>query len=120
MGFVPKRQAAEFELGGDLAGQRPRPIGVVVADHPHQRPAPRQITQALGVVGRQPRLGFAIVEGVAQQDHNRGGQRLDLGGQALERLAGVVGRQHLAAGGIGAALLQVQVGDHQGALGRQP
>ena len=42
-------------------------------------------------------------------------QRGDLGGQPRQGLGRVVGRQQLAARGVGRALLQVQVGDHQGA-----
>ena len=118
--LVAQGQAGDRKLVGDVSRQGARPVGVMVADHPDQSRRAGQGPQGLGVVAGQAILRLAIMEGVAQQDHGVGQGRHHLGLQAAQGLAGVVGRQHLAAHGVGRALLQVQVGDDEGPLLLQP
>ena len=59
-----------------------------------------------------------VVQAVAERDHGRGLVAVDDLGEALQRLARVVGRQKLAARGKGRALFEVQVGDDQRVLAR--
>ena len=87
---------------------------------PDQRPAAGEGQQAGAVIVGQAILGRRIVEGIAQQNDSPRGQPVDLAFQAIEGFAGVVGRQHLPSPGIGRALLEVQIGDHQGLIGDQP
>ena len=65
-----------------------------------------------GVIRRQSRLRPAVVKAVAEEDQRGGVQGRHLRFQPGQGLPGVVGRQHLAAGGVGRALLEVQVGHH--------
>ncbi|MEZ5947144.1 MAG: hypothetical protein R3C04_09900 [Hyphomonas sp.] len=73
-----------------------------------------------GIGFRQAQIGRAVMETVAEGEDGFG---LQSGREALDHgkgRAGVIGRQHLAAGSIGAAFLQVQVRHHKQAPGRPP
>ena len=128
-----------MEVAGDLAGggvrlrgvaEGERPEGdlrevppaegegawVVVAGDPDPV-APRQQRGEPGGVGRRKRgAGGAVVETVAEADDAQRRERGDLGGEAVEGLGRLVGRQQrAAAAGESLGLAEVQVGDQSSA-----
>ena len=66
----------------------------------------------------EPRRAGAVVEIVAEAEHPPRAGRADRQRQAIQRLAAVVGRQHLAMAGEEACLFEMEVGDQQRAFAR--
>ncbi len=118
--LVPQLQAQQVERLDRLPGQPLGRLRIVVAEHPDQGAAGGDGVDLAGVLGGQPLLGVAVVEGVPQQHHDARVQCRHLLGEPAQGVGGVVGRQELAAGGEGRPLLQVQVGRDQGAFALDP
>ena len=93
-------------------------LGVVVAGDPDPLAVLLHDLQDLELLQADALGGLLVVQAVAERYHGRGLVAVDDLGEALQRLARVVGRQKLAAGGKGRALFEVQVGDDQRVLAR--
>tara|TARA_R110000850_G_scaffold61537_1_gene140679 strand:+ start:12033 stop:12710 length:678 start_codon:yes stop_codon:yes gene_type:complete len=93
---------------------------VVIALQPDPVAGGGQPVQTGPVVRGHATDGAGIVETVTQQHHPCRVEGRDLDLQPRQGGGAVIGRQHLAAGGIGRALLQMQIGGDQGVVGDHP
>ena len=117
---VAEGERAGAELGQVAAGER-EGGGVVVAGDPDPVAAGHEREEARRVARGERGAGGAVVEAVAEADDGGRRERGDLGGEAVEGLGGLVGRQQrAAAAGEALGLAEVQVGDAEQPLLRPP
>ncbi len=117
-GLVAEGERPEAQRREVAAAERQRPR-VVVAGDPDPVAAGHQRGEPGGVGGGERLAGGAVVEAVAEADDAGRGQGRDLGGEAVEGLGGLVGRQQrAAAAGEALGLAEVEVGDAEQPLGR--
>ncbi len=106
--LVAEEKGTEGEHGGALAAEIVGQ-GIVVAGDPDEGAAgldaPDFVTERIGHALARP----AVVQAVTQRDHHARTMQGDGGGEALQRVEGIIGRQHLAAPREGGAFLEVEV-----------
>ena len=112
-------EVADSELGHGSAAQGQRDDRVVAASDPDPAPRTGQGAEAVVEVGGELAAAVALVEAVAEADHDVRAQAVDQSLQALQRGVAVIGRQQAAAAGEGAAFLQMQVGHDEHRPARQ-
>ena len=101
-----------------LPPRRSPTLGIVVARHPDPLAVLLHDLQDLQLFEADAPRRLDVVQAVAEGDDGAGAVAVDGGGEALQRLARVVGRHELAALGERRALLEVQIGDDQRVLAR--
>ncbi len=92
-------------------------LRIVVARDPEKIASALEIGEGAAILVRHALAGAHVVEGIAQRHDGARGKAHHDGRQPRQGGGGVVGRQQHAARGIGGPLLQMQVRDHQQALG---
>ncbi len=116
--LVPQRQAFDLDVADDAAAETFADLGIVVAGDPDPLAVLLHDVQDLQLLEADASRRLDIVQAVAEGDDGAGAVAVDGGGQALQRLARVVGREELSALGEGGALLEMQIGDDQRVLAR--
>ena len=91
-------------------------LGIVIAGEPDPVTPALQRMQIVVVFARQPRRPAAVMETVAERDHDARRVMRDETGKARQRRRRVVRRQQLPARGKARAFLQMQIGDGEQAL----
>ena len=114
--LMPEDQRAEAQHLGSAPAEMGRGIGIVVALDPDPVMRAGQRPDTLGIDRRQARFRAAVMETVAERNNCFGLQGRTEFLDPRQRGGGVIGRQHLAGGGVVRALFQMQVGDDEHAL----
>ena len=112
--------AGDLDGSGRFAAHLPADLRVVVARHPEPVAARLQQAQRGAVLGADAGFRQGVVKAVAERDHTQRRKAQDRGGERRQRRRRIIGRQEDAARGVGRALFEMQVGDDQGALLREP
>ncbi len=110
-------EAALAQLVESHARQPGLGRGIVVAGDPHRLHRAEQPREEGAIVGRDARERRVVVQRVAQHDEPARRVPAQRRLEALQRFARVVGRQHPPLRREVAALLEVQVGDHERSRG---
>ena len=113
---MAERQRAERERAREHAADALARIGVVIAGDPHPVAAALQLMKLRAVGRGKPGGAAAVVEIVAERDHDAGGIARDDRAESFQRRRGIIGRHQHAAHGKGRAFFEMQVGDDERAF----